>query len=339
MTWHVLIDGEQRGPFEASTVVQMIGRGEVNAETLVWTAGFEDWTRAIDVPDFSENFDGVASPSQPLRYGAEITEDAYDGATGRLKFGRVFSDAFRGLSAQPGNTLLIMLAYAGLAVAVSTPYFALVAPKVQVLAEAPDQFDITVFGVTDLAAYLFMTVCGIALFGGLCATMLSLVRGGDVSIGTLFSGIPRLLPLIGYAILYMVLFSIGSLLLLLPGIFVGVAMMLGMFIIMDRHAGAFAATKGSFRAVLRLGWFRVFGLLLLLFVAIFAVFLGIGIIAGIWFAAQGGFTGEAAADSVAVTQSITFYAVQMVINSIFGVVFVAIFAAAYEQGVPHLDAP
>ena len=51
MTWHVLIDGEQKGPFEADTVKQMIGRGEVGAETLVWTAGIEDWSRAIDVPD------------------------------------------------------------------------------------------------------------------------------------------------------------------------------------------------------------------------------------------------------------------------------------------------
>jgi hypothetical protein len=340
MTWHVLIDGEQKGPFEADTVAQMIGRGEVTAETLVWTAGIQDWTRAIDVPEFAENFPGAAAAaSQPLRYGAEAADEDDDSVPGRLKFGRVFSDTFKGLTARPGNTLVIMAVYAAVSVAVSIPYYVLVAPKIQTAMETPDQFDVAIFGVSDLAAYLFMAVVGVGLFGGLCAATIGLVRGEEVPVGRLFTGFQRLLSLIGYVILFFVMVVVGTLLLILPGVFVWVSMLLGMFIIMDRGSGAFAGMKSSIRATLRLGWFRMFGLILVLFVAIFAIFLVIGIIAGIWFAAQGGLSSDVAVEGAAVTLSLTYYVIQTLIGSIFAVIFFAILAAAYKQAEPHLDAP
>jgi hypothetical protein len=338
MTWHVLIDGEQKGPFEADTVVRMIGRNEVTADTMIWSAGISDWTRAIEVPDFADLFDADAPPARPLQYGAAETDYEDDGS-GKLKFGRAFSDAFGGLAAHPGNSVVIVAVYTALTLAISLPYFILVAPKVQQFMESPDQFDGAAFGLADLGAYLLMAIAGMALFGGLCATMLGLIRQENVTVGRLLTGIPRLPSIIGYAIIYFVLCAIGTVLLVLPGIFLMVALMLGMFVIMDRGAGPLAATKGSYRAVLGLGWFRVFGLLLLLFIAIFAIFLVLGLVVGFSVGMQGGLSEEAAVDGAMMTQSLIFYVIQSLISSVIGVFFVAILAASYEQAAAHLDSP
>lgn len=335
MTWHVLIDGEQKGPFEADTVVRMIGRNEVTADTMIWSAGISDWTRAIEVPDFADSFDGTAA-AQPLRYGAEVADDE-GGAPGRLKFGQVFADAFGGLFARLGNTLLITLIYAAILVAVSIPYYANVAPKIQTIMQGTDEFDVAAFGLGDLGAYLLMVVVSVAMFGGLCTATIGMVRREEVPVTSLFTGLPRILTLIGFAILYFVLSALATVALVLPGFFVFVSLLLGMYIIMDRGVGVFAGIKSSFRATLRLGWFRMFGLLLLMFIAVFAIFLVFGIIAAVWLAAQGGLIDEAL-DGAAVTMSMTYYVIQTAISSVFTVVFAALLAAAYKQAEPHLDA-
>ena len=49
MTYHVLIAGEQTGPFEDDVVAAMIARGEVTRETHIWAAGMDEWETAGSV--------------------------------------------------------------------------------------------------------------------------------------------------------------------------------------------------------------------------------------------------------------------------------------------------
>ncbi len=337
MTWHVLIDGKQNGPFEADTVVQMIARGEVSAETLVWTAGIEDWTRAIDVPEFADNFDGAAPPApQPLRYGAEAADEDDEGVPGRLNFGRIFSDAYKGLTARPGSTLLVTAVYAGLSLIATLPMYIILVPKLTAAAANPGDFEMSVFSGSDIAIYGVVTLISIALYGGLCAALIDLIRGDDISVARLFSGFARIVPLFLFVVIFTVLLIVGFILLVIPGFFVWAALILGMFIIMDRKVGALAGTKASFRAAARLGWFRMVGLFLLLIAMMFGIMFvyallpGLG--AGLFLAASTG------ADAGMFTQSITFNVIQTLLMSIVMVVYLAMYAAAYKQAEPHLDA-
>lgn len=46
MRWHVILDGEARGPVEAATVTAWRHQGLVTPSTLVWTEGMPQWAPA-----------------------------------------------------------------------------------------------------------------------------------------------------------------------------------------------------------------------------------------------------------------------------------------------------
>lgn len=51
--YHTVLDGKQAGPYSINQIISMAKNGQVNNETLVWTAGFESWMPAgqvIDLP-------------------------------------------------------------------------------------------------------------------------------------------------------------------------------------------------------------------------------------------------------------------------------------------------
>ncbi len=69
MTYHVLIEGEQKGPYEASSVARMIKHGEIDQATLVWTVGMADWQPAESVPELASPIAGPTVPPPPLTAG------------------------------------------------------------------------------------------------------------------------------------------------------------------------------------------------------------------------------------------------------------------------------
>jgi len=62
--WHIAADGNTLGPFSAVQMAEGIGRGEVKADTLVWTAGMAAWLPAGQVPQLAGPF-GAAPPPPP----------------------------------------------------------------------------------------------------------------------------------------------------------------------------------------------------------------------------------------------------------------------------------
>ncbi|WP_373387449.1 hypothetical protein [Pseudomonas alcaligenes] len=100
-----------------------------------------------------------------------------------------------------------------------------------------------------------------------------------VSFNEVFSGLGLFVPLLITAVVMTVLVYIGSLLLLLPGIYLGVAYMLAMPLVIERGLSPWQALETSRKAISQ-HWFKVFGLFLVLglIMALSMIPLGIGLI-------------------------------------------------------------
>ena len=51
IAFHVAINGQAAGPFDASTLAQMASAGQFNADSLVWKAGMAQWVKAGTVDE------------------------------------------------------------------------------------------------------------------------------------------------------------------------------------------------------------------------------------------------------------------------------------------------
>jgi membrane protease subunit (stomatin/prohibitin family) len=63
--FHVVLNGQQMGPFPVAVLQQMIPAGTFNAETLVWRQGMASWQAAGTVPELAALFAPVAPPPAP----------------------------------------------------------------------------------------------------------------------------------------------------------------------------------------------------------------------------------------------------------------------------------
>ncbi|MGF1469223.1 MAG: GYF domain-containing protein [Sandaracinaceae bacterium] len=97
--WHVVVDGEQQGPYPPSQVAAMLSEGTITWDAYVWREGFEDWKPAQEVPELVGAVSGEgpapAASSDPYRsatagaagaavdpgpFGAEQDEPGHDAA-------------------------------------------------------------------------------------------------------------------------------------------------------------------------------------------------------------------------------------------------------------------
>ena len=63
--WHVAVGGQTQGPFSPDQVAQGIAAGQVNASTMVWTAGLQGWMPAGQVPQLAGYFQTASPPPPP----------------------------------------------------------------------------------------------------------------------------------------------------------------------------------------------------------------------------------------------------------------------------------
>jgi membrane protease subunit (stomatin/prohibitin family) len=63
--WHVAVGGQTKGPFSLEQLAAGISSGEVNRETMVWTAGMDAWSAASSVPALSNLFASQTPPPPP----------------------------------------------------------------------------------------------------------------------------------------------------------------------------------------------------------------------------------------------------------------------------------
>lgn len=56
--WHVVVDGEQAGPYAPAQLAEMLTNGTVDWEAYVWTEGFDNWSPMRDVADLVAQITG-----------------------------------------------------------------------------------------------------------------------------------------------------------------------------------------------------------------------------------------------------------------------------------------
>ena len=56
------IDGEQKGPFTARIIAEMIKDRAIKADTLIWKKGLENWLKASELEELKQHFDAVPPP-------------------------------------------------------------------------------------------------------------------------------------------------------------------------------------------------------------------------------------------------------------------------------------
>jgi len=63
--FHVAKDGQTTGPFATATLQQMMGAGQFNRDTMVWTQGMAGWAKAGEVPALASLFASMPPPPPP----------------------------------------------------------------------------------------------------------------------------------------------------------------------------------------------------------------------------------------------------------------------------------
>ncbi len=62
LEYHLGIDGEVQGPFDAEAMVDMLQAGQISGETLAWTAGMEGWEPMSDIEELASIMDHLPPP-------------------------------------------------------------------------------------------------------------------------------------------------------------------------------------------------------------------------------------------------------------------------------------
>ena len=63
--YHVVIDGQSRGPLSLEQIGRRISGGEINAESLVWTEGMENWVAASSIAAMQTLFASKGGSTPP----------------------------------------------------------------------------------------------------------------------------------------------------------------------------------------------------------------------------------------------------------------------------------
>jgi hypothetical protein len=58
------VDGQQKGPYDMSSLGSQVAAGVLTRETLVWTEGMAEWKSAGEVPELAPLF-GFTPPPIP----------------------------------------------------------------------------------------------------------------------------------------------------------------------------------------------------------------------------------------------------------------------------------
>jgi predicted Zn finger-like uncharacterized protein len=75
--WHLVVDGEQQGPYAPAQLGEMLSAGTMAWDTFVWREGFDDWKAAQDIEDLVQAIMGGGGAGGP----GEVSADPF-AATG-----------------------------------------------------------------------------------------------------------------------------------------------------------------------------------------------------------------------------------------------------------------
>ena len=100
----------------------------------------------------------------------------------------------------------------------------------------------------QVSSSLFAMVVSAFLQVGLLRMQLVAARGEEASLGLLFSGADRFLPMIGYSLLSALLIMLGFVLFIIPGVILSLGFALGPYYLVDQQKGVVDSLKSSWEA-------------------------------------------------------------------------------------------
>src|SRR6202012_3114907 len=111
-SWFFAANGQQQGPYQEAQFRELIARGTVTAQTLVWSNGMAGWQKAGDVPGLMAGAGappappprGVPQPSGPMMSGGNYASAA--GSRLSIELG-IWNLIWRGLVLSLGMILVI----------------------------------------------------------------------------------------------------------------------------------------------------------------------------------------------------------------------------------------
>ena len=100
----------------------------------------------------------------------------------------------------------------------------------------------------------------------------------DINASSVLGYYKQVIPITALILLMSLLIMLGTLLLVIPGIYLGIAYMMALALMMDRNMGIWEALETSRKAISK-HWFKIFFIYLLLFLlmvaAMIPVFIGL----------------------------------------------------------------
>ena len=269
--WYYAHEGQQLGPVPASELQRLISSGALDAKTcLVWKEGMADWQAAATIPEvmppppdaaptmagtpqlgadptFAAPVPGSLSMTQPSPglpgYGQSAFSGVPEIAPGSqpLGIGACISRGFELTKRHFGIIFLTGLIYFGIMMGIGI---------IQVVAEVamgigtgnmgiydtPQPASPAVLGVSFILEAISQVV-SIFLSLGVTRIGLKLVSGEPAEVGMLFGEGSKLLRTIGAYILYVLMVSVGLLLLIVPGIYLAIRFGQFQSAIVDRDLG------------------------------------------------------------------------------------------------------
>ncbi|MFI5308221.1 MAG: GYF domain-containing protein [Polyangiales bacterium] len=85
--WHVVVDGEQAGPYSPGQLAEMLNSAAVDWDAYVWTEGFDNWAPMRDVADLVALITGQAQPQAAAQAAPAYRPSATQTLSGQPSMG------------------------------------------------------------------------------------------------------------------------------------------------------------------------------------------------------------------------------------------------------------
>lgn len=229
----------------------------------------ENKTQTNSTSDSSDDNNPYATPEASLERNI-ISKDGQGSLEGGLNgdydfsIGDIFSEAWQRTKGAKGTFLLAWGIYMLVAMAISFVFY------------------FTTSGAQSATQSSLQSLVNIPLLYPIMAgiTLMGIHRSvdADINASSVLGYYKQVIPITALILLMSLLIMLGTLLLIIPGIYLGIAYMMALALMMDRNMGIWEALETSRKAVSK-HWFKIFFIYLLLFLLMIAamipVFIGL----------------------------------------------------------------
>jgi len=189
-------------------------------------------------------------------------------SSGSIDIGRVLSRTFEALRKQAGILIGLAIVLVGVP-QLALQYFLVSSMRAAALSHPANPFAVFAFFTTPLfwGSILVGMIVGMLLQAAVVRTSICTLLNEPVDFGaTLTRSVSLLLPMIGLAIVSMVIFGVGLILLLVPGIIAYVHFVVAVPVLVEERKGVFGSLARSSELTKGSRW-QIFGLLVLVGIA------------------------------------------------------------------------